>query len=144
LESFGKLINKERIICLGYSGGGTIATYLSAIDERLYGSVIVSAISRFCDSICAVPHCACNYIPSISKFFDMGEICQLIAPKKLVVISGDEDKIFPVNGATICAEKAMIAYEAYDARERINHIIASGGHRFYPDEVWKHIKEMLN
>ncbi len=144
VEIFGKYIDEKKIICLGYSGGGTIATYLSAIDERFYGTVIVSAISRFCDSIGAMPHCPCNYVPGIAIHFDMGELCQLIAPKNLLIISGDEDKIFPAGGATLCTEKATLAYEAYNSKEKITHVIASGGHRFYPAEVWEYINRLLN
>lgn len=144
LEHFGRFIDDQKIICLGYSGGGTIATYLSAIDKRFYGTVIVSAISRFCDSIGAVPHCACNYVPKIAEYFDMGELCQLIAPKNLLIVSGDEDKIFPATGAKICVEKASLAYEAYLAKEKISHTIASGGHRFFPDEIWEYINRILN
>lgn len=144
LENFGSLIDEQRIICLGYSGGGTVATYLSALDNRFYGSVIVSAISRFCDSIGAVPHCACNYVPKIAEHFDMGELCQLIAPRNLLIVSGDEDKIFPASGAIICVEKASLAYEAYSAKEKISHIITRGGHRFYPDEVCEYIDRILN
>ena len=144
VKNFSKYINTEKIICLGYSGGGTVATYLSAINESISGAVIASAVSRFRDSIGAVPHCACNYVPKIARFFDMGEICQLIAPKNLLIVSGDNDKIFPAGGASYCVKTAALAYKAYDAEQKIHHIITSGGHRFYPSEIWQYINNMLN
>ena len=142
IENFSDFFDSNNIICVGYSGGGTIATYLSALDKRISTSVIVSSISRFCDSIGRVPHCACNYVPSIAKYFDMGEICQLMAPRKLLIVSGNDDRIFPATGATICKEIAMTAYKAYGKEENLRHIITSGGHRFYPDKVWNYINNL--
>ena len=142
IENFAEFFDSSNIICVGYSGGGTVATYLSALDTRITASVIVSSISRFCDSIGRVPHCACNYVPSIAKYFDMGEICQLMAPRKLLIVSGHEDRIFPATGATICKEIAMSAYKAYGKEANLVHIITNGGHRFYPNEVWNYINNL--
>ena len=137
IENFSDEVDTKRIICLGYSGGGTIGTYLSALDERIGMAVITSAICTFADSIGAMPHCACNYIPSIAKHFDMGEICQLIAPRKLAIISGKDDPIFPVTGAKVCADIAGVAYELYGKSENLVHKITDGAHKFYPKEVWE-------
>ena len=113
IDNFAELFDKDKIICLGYSGGGTIATYLSAIDDRIKFATIVSAISSVASSIGAMPHCACNYVPSIAKYFDVGNICQLIAPRRLIVISGKEDPIFPINGAIECVQIAKVAFQQY-------------------------------
>ena len=140
IQNFDDLFDKNNIICLGYSGGGTIGAYLSALDERIGCAVITSAISTFSSSIGAMPHCACNYVPSIAKYFDMGGICQLIAPKKLVVISGKNDPIFPAKGAKDSVDIAKTAFREYQEENRIIHIIADGAHKFYPNEVWRAIE----
>ena len=143
INNFGDLILPDNIICLGYSGGGTIGTYLSAIDDRIKITVISSAISTFSKSIGAMPHCPCNYVPSISKYFDVGNICQLIAPRTLVVISGDEDPIFPIDGTRECVNVAKVAFEEYGAENNLVHIAARGAHKFYPNEVWNALSELL-
>ena len=139
-SNFCEKIECSKIICIGYSGGGTIATYLSALDKRIYHSVIVSAISTFKDSIGAMPHCPCNYIPKIASEFDMGEICQLIAPRSLTIVSGMHDKLFPIHGAKESSEKAILAYQTQNAQNNLVHIITKGDHKFYPDEIWNHLK----
>lgn len=143
IKSFGHIVDTKRIAVLGYSGGGTIGTYLSAIDQRIKAAVIVSAISTVKASIGAMPHCPCNYVPSIAKYFDMGNICQLIAPRHLAVISGKDDPIFPIIGAYECMKIAKVAYEKLNANNMLRHISAYGGHKFYPMEAWKIIKEIL-
>lgn len=132
-------IRFDKIICIGYSGGGTVATYLSALDNRINHAILVSAISTFRDSICAMPHCACNYIPNILENFDMGNICQLIAPRELTIVSGINDNLFPVLGAKESFNQALKVYKAYNSESKITHIVTNGGHRFYPREVWSHL-----
>ncbi len=143
ISSFGDLVDTDNIAVLGYSGGGTIGTYLSAIDNRIKTTVIVSAISTFRASIGAMPHCACNYVPSIANYFDMGEICQLIAPRRLVVISGEDDSIFPISGARECINIARAAYSVFGKEDMLTHISAKGAHKFYPEEAFIIIKKVL-
>jgi predicted esterase len=143
IDNFAELFCKDKIICLGYSGGGTIATYLSAIDYRIKFATIVSAISSVASSIGAMPHCACNYVPSIAKYFDVGNICQLIAPRNLIVVSGKEDPIFPASSAIECVNVAKSAFNQYEADDKLAHILANGGHKFYPTEVWDALKKLM-
>lgn len=143
INNFGDLVNTDSIAVLGYSGGGTIGTYLSALDKRIQTTIIVSAISTFKASIGAMPHCACNYVPSIAKYFDMGSICQLIAPRRLVVISGENDPIFPIAGAKECVNVARDAYSAFGKKDLLTHISAKGAHKFYPQEAFNLIKKIL-
>ena len=143
LKYFGKLIDANRIICLGYSGGGTIGINLSALDDRIGMAIIVSSISSIRASIGAMPHCPCNYIPYLAKYFDMGNICQLVAPRRLVVISGDNDPIFPISGAIECVSVARLAFDAFGAGDNIIHITGSGKHKFYPQEVWNILNKSI-
>ncbi len=137
--NFSNLVDTDNLICIGYSGGGTIATYLSAIDERINSTVIVSAISTFHSSIGAMHHCACNYVPSMAKYFDVGNLCQLIAPRRLIIVSGEDDPIFPYEGAKESVKIAKQAFLAYGKENNITHIKAKGAHKFYPEEVWNNI-----
>lgn len=141
-RDFSDIVRTDRIVCVGYSGGGTVACCLSALDTRITDAVIVSAISTVSRSIGAISHCPCNYVPKLIEYFDMGEICQLIAPRRLLVVSGKDDPIFPFAAANEAVGVAERAYSAYDHAEHITHLAAEGGHRFYPDEVWKYINEL--
>lgn len=143
IESFENLIDTDKILCIGYSGGGTVGLNLSALDERIGTAVIVSSISTIKDSIGAMPHCPCNYVPGIVRYFDTGNICQLIAPRRLVVISGDGDPLFPLRGAEECIKIAKSAFSAFDANENIMHIICTGEHKFYPKEIWSTVNRLL-
>lgn len=142
--AFADIVDLNKIICLGNSGGGTATVYATAVDERIKIGVPSCAVCRFADSIGAMTHCECNYVPHIAKYFDMGELCALVAPRSLIVVSGAEDKIFPINGAKTCVEVGREAFKAYGRDGALVHVIGDGGHRFYADAAWEHINCILN
>ena len=88
-------------------------------------------------------HCACNYVPGILRYFDMGELLALAAPKKLVVVSGALDPIFPLDGAKRMVADAKRVYDALGMSDSIAHVIGPEGHRFYADIAWDALKRML-
>ena len=135
-RDFADLVDTKKIICLGNSGGGTTTTYVAAMDERIKIAVPSCAVCRYGDSIAAMKHCACNYVPHIAKYFDMGELCQLMAPRSLIVVNGVDDPIFPIAGAKACVAVAKIAYDAAGASDKLHHVIGDAAHRFYADPTW--------
>lgn len=140
---FSDLVDLSKLICLGNSGGGTTTLYVAAVDERVKIAVPSCYVCRFADSIGAMIHCECNYVPFIAKYFDMGDICSLIAPRDLIVVSGIDDDIFPIEGAKASVEIGKIIYKACEKEDSIIHVIGNGGHRFYADDTWPHIHKAL-
>ena len=98
LEYFKDKLDLNDITLLGTSGGGTATYYAACYDKRIKVAVPTCAICTYKDSIGDMWHCTCNYIPSIAKYFDMGELSALIAPRKLLVCAGEIDPIFPLSG----------------------------------------------
>ena len=98
LEYFKDKLDLNDITLLGTSGGGTATYYAACYDKRIKVAVPTCAISTYKDSIGDMWHCTCNYIPGIAKYFDMGELSALIAPRKLLVCAGEIDPIFPLSG----------------------------------------------
>ena len=135
-STFAAQADAQNIVCLGNSGGGTTTVYAAALEPRIQIAVPSCAVSRYADSIGAMGHCACNYVPGIALDFDMGELCAMVAPRPLLVVSGRSDPIFPLAGAQACVAEARRVYEAMGAGSRLHHIIGEGGHRFYADDAW--------
>jgi len=69
--------------------------YAAAVEERIKVAVISGYLNTFKDSIMAMKHCECNYLPGILKYGEMYDICSLIAPRPLLIESGKNDPIFP-------------------------------------------------
>ena len=104
-----KGLDLDDISCVGNSGGGTATYYSACFDERIKLAIPSCAICTYRDSIGDMWHCTCNYVPKMAKYFDMGELAALIAPRKLMVVNGKADPIFPIEGAR----------EVYSVVERI-------------------------
>ena len=80
IESFGDIVTMKGSILMGESGGGTATYYTACIDDRFELYVPIVALCTYEESIMAISHCTCNYIPGIAKYFDMGDLAILIAP----------------------------------------------------------------
>ena len=137
-------IDTKKLICLGNSGGGTATFYAACMDERISLAVPSCAVCTYEDSIMAMHHCACNYIPSIRKYFEMGDLGCLIAPRKYVQVNGKDDKGFPIGGAIACFDIIQSAYDQIGKSDLCRHVIGGAGHQFYPEESWPIIHELMN
>ena len=89
-------VDQKKIGVMGFSGGGLIAAYTAALDDRIKATVLCSFTNTFKGSILAMEHCIDNYVPGILKLAELPEIISLISPRKLFVESGTKDPIFPV------------------------------------------------
>ena len=92
----------------------------------------------------AMNHCPCNFIPGIRKYFDMGDLGGLIAPRPFVMVCGVEDPIFPLEGVQESFAVMKAAYTSQGKEELCRLVIGNGGHQFYPDDAWPIAKMLLN
>lgn len=137
-------INTDRIVLMGNSGGGTATFYTSCIEDRIYMSIPSCAVCTYDDSIMAMYHCPCNFVPGTRKYFNMGDLGCLIAPKKLIVVCGKDDKIFPLHGVKKSFDIIKSAYETNGMGDDCHLVIGDAGHQFYPDQAWPIAHSMMN
>ena len=142
-EHLSNYIDVNKIICMGNSGGGTTTFYASCYDERIRLSMPSCSVCTYEDSIMAMYHCPCNFIPNIRKFFDMGDLGCLIAPRPLVVVCGERDPIFPLDGVKRSFEIIQGAYKKNGKVDLCHLVIGDGGHQFYPDDAWPIVKKLI-
>ncbi len=137
-------VDSDNIACMGNSGGGTATIYTAALEERIKVAMPSCALCTYKDSIGAMYHCPCNYIPGIANDFDMGDLCGLIAPRALVVVSGAKDSIFPHDGVLESVETAKKYYTAAGAEDKLSWIEGPEGHRFYAALSWPIFHKMFD
>ena len=136
LSMFGDRIDEKKIACMGNSGGGTATLYTACLDDRISAAMPSCAVSTYIESIAKVHHCACNFVPSIALHFDMGDLLGMVAPRPLVVVSGKEDMIFPIESARECYALAKEYYRAAGAEDAVCMVEGAEGHRFYASIAW--------
>lgn len=135
-------VDMTDIVCTGNSGGGTATYYLACMDERITAAAPSCAVCTYEASIAAMPHCMCNHIPSIRKYFEMGDLACLIAPRKLVIAAGQCDEIFPIEGTRKTFAQIQRIYQAAGAAENCALVVGEKGHLNYADLLWKKLHEM--
>lgn len=136
VTEFADRIDTDCICLMGNSGGGTATAYTAALEDRLALAMPSCAVSTYKDSIGAMRHCACNYVPHIAEYFDMGDLICMSAPTSYIQVNGKEDTIFPIEGAKAMFAQGKKGFDALGAGDRTAHIIGDGGHRFYADDSW--------
>ena len=124
------------ITCIGHSGGGTATYYASCYDQRIKLAVPSCAVCTYRHSIGDMWHCTCNYVPQMAKFFDMGELAVLIAPRKLVLVNGKVDPIFPIEGTREVYSTIEKIYEKAGARDNCKLIETPREHYFCKDIIF--------
>jgi dienelactone hydrolase len=129
-------IDRKHIVLTGNSGGGTVTLYTAALEDRLAASVPSCAFCTYADSIEAVDHCACNFVPGLSQEIEMGDLAGLAAPKPQLIIAGKTDTIFPERGVREAFAQAKAIYKAAGAADQLRLYIGEGGHRYYAEPVW--------
>ena len=137
-------IDGDRILCTGNSGGGTTTYYAAAMDERIKVAMPSCAVCTFKSSICNIYHCVCNYIPRISKYMEMGDVAAAIAPRRLIVINGKQDSIFPQAGVEECFDTIKAIYTAAGVPDYCALATGQSGHRYYAAEAWSAFDAMLD
>ncbi len=133
----------DRICITGQSVGGTMAFYAACFDERIKLSVPSCALCSYKTSILDIFHCACNYIPQMLEWFEMGDLAALIAPRKLVSVVGREDKIFPIAGAREAFSTAKKIFDTAGAMENASLVETDKPHYWCEDVVWAEINRRI-
>ena len=124
-----KDVDANRIGCTGCSGGGTLATYISALDDR----VKAAAPSCYITSWEALmegpgPQDAEQTFPNfLAAGLNTADYITLFAPKPWLIGSTVED-FFPLEGARQTYEESRRVYSLFGATDRLSWHIGPGDH----------------
>ena len=133
----------DKVGLMGNSGGGTATYYTACAEPRVKVAMPSCAFCSLHDSIFSLHHCICNYIPQLYKYFEMGDLALLIAPRPLIVVCGKDDRIFPLEGVQREFATVQKIYDAMGVPNNCALVIGQEGHRFYAADSWPVYAEML-
>lgn len=130
-------VDWSRIGIVGASGGGTASLFSAAVLDRINFAMPAAYFCTSRDSVMSIYHCADNYVPGLLKYADMADIMGLFAPKPVVVVAGQDDPIFPIDGTMKEFRRLKKIFAAAGAEDRCHLVIGEGGHRFYASLAWQ-------
>ena len=123
-----EFVDKEKLSCMGISGGGLTALYASVIDERFKKIVISGYVNTFRDSILSLWHCPDNYIPGIMQIGEIYDFASALAPRELLIESGEKDKLFPIKASKKAHAEIRRIYSLLGADDKLHIDVFNGKH----------------
>jgi dienelactone hydrolase len=137
-------VDINRMGILGFSGGGLIASFTAALDERIRAAVLCGYTNTFKDSIMTRDHCIDNYIPGILLHGEQPDLIGLISPRPLFIESGEEDQVFPIAGVKEALEKLKIIYRSFGAESQLASDLFPGDHEIKGRKAFDWLKGQLS
>ena len=119
-------------------------TFFSAcVDERIGASVVSGYYGTFKDSILAMDHCTCNFVPGLGQFGEMYDLVGLIAPRPILIESATRDPIFPIEATKRSVDAAKRVYELFGASDQIEADYFEGRHEISGRRAYDFLWEKL-
>lgn len=127
----------DQLACAGLSGGGLQTLWATAMDDQnLIRAAVVSGYFYGYRESLLVNHgnCSCNYVPHLYAHADMGDLGALIAPRPLLIETGDQDPLNGESGLKNVKSQLKITRKAYTTlrdRGKLSHDVFAGKHRWH-------------
>lgn len=108
-------VDARRIGLTGISGGGAMTWYTAAVDERIAAAAPVCSTFTWgsqAEHWVARGQCDCIYYLNRYRW-DFPVVAALIAPRPLLILSGQKDTIFPPDGYHEVFQRGRKVYDLY-------------------------------
>ncbi len=124
-------VDPERIGMIGHSLGAAETWFSMALEARIAVGAASCGTTTYAAVLAAEAyHNYGFYVPGILKWGDIPEVVSLIAARPLLVLAGEKDRGFPVEGAKEAVSRARMLYRRLRAPEAIELFVSPGGHEF--------------
>ncbi|WP_309081449.1 hypothetical protein [Zhihengliuella sp.] len=118
-----------RLGVAGHSGGSLLAVVTALANRRISAVALSGYVNTFAQSILAMRHCPCNYLPGLLRVGEMPDLLAALAPRHLLVEGGTADPIFPIAGFRTAVVQLREAYAAAGAAGSFLAVEHDGDHR---------------
>jgi dienelactone hydrolase len=139
------LVDPARIGAGGLSYGGTCTLFLTALDARVRACVVSGYLSSW-KAAHTVPWnmCGSQVFAAIPEELDHVDVAALIAPRPMLVETGTDDVIFPVDAARATVARLRPLYERASGQpDALVHDVFEGGHRWHGTRVREFLERWL-
>ena len=124
-----KEVDKNKLGCIGSSGGGTQATYMLGMDDRIKVAVVCSYVSKR-ERVLELsgPSDGCQHIPYEGREgLEIGDFLLMFSPKPLLIMSGLYDFV-DYWGAQQTYQELQAAYKVLGNENKVSMFTVESGH----------------
>ena len=124
-----KDVDPARVGCTGCSGGGTLTTYIAALDERVKAAAPACYITSWEELLekLGPQDAEQTFARFLIEGLNIADYVELFAPKPWLNASTIED-FFPLEGARQTYEEARKFYALFGAADRLQWFVGPGPH----------------
>lgn len=139
----------DRVACAGLSGGGLQTLWASALDEEglLCAAVVSGYFYGYKESLLIMhQNCSCNYVPHMYETADMGDLGALIAPRPLLIETGNRDPLNGKSGVKNVTPQVAITRKAYKllgVSPCLVHDVFDGEHKWHGKKAVPWLTQLL-
>jgi len=143
-----KDVDPNRIGVTGFSGGGTVTSYVSAMDDRVKASVPCSwstACRRHTETK-GTQDAETNFVGGLKAGISFEDLIEVRAPKPTLMTFTSRDQYLSIQGAREAYQEAKEAYNAYGSGENLQFIEDDFKHWMTPKirlKIYKFFMEHL-
>ena len=125
-------VDRQRLGCMGLSGGGLRTVYLGGLDERIKCAVPVGFMTTWNDFLLhkAYTHTWMIYTPLLPNYLEFPEIMGLRAPLPTLVLSNREDQLFTLTEMQKSDDILREVYQIARASDAYQTKFYDGPHKF--------------
>jgi hypothetical protein len=137
------LVDRNRIVMTGNSGGGVLTAYTAAIDIRIRVAIPSCSFTSVMSAEGFIFHCDCCLVPKLRDWGDWKELGGLVAPRHLLIVHGVDDSL---HHPPTVEKLAFSIGKIFQAAGVPNHTAlkwGDSGHRFYPEKMWPFFEKGL-
>jgi|GEM_PF-316070 dienelactone hydrolase len=130
-------VDPDTIGVTGMSMGGTGSWWLAALAERIMVAVGVAGFTRY-EQLLAIQtsrlHGVYYFVPGLLKHFDTEAVYSLVAPRPMLMLSGDRDAGLPLAGIEILERKLQQMYSLYEKADAFHSVVyRNTAHEYLPE-----------
>ena len=132
-----KEVDPDAIGVTGMSMGGTGSWWLAAVDDRIKAVVGVAGFTRYRELLAINKsrlHGVYYFVPGLLKHFDTEAVFSLVAPRPMLMLSGDRDAGLPLAGIGVLEQKLGKVYALHRKADAFHSIVyRNTAHEYLPE-----------
>jgi len=128
-------VDPQRIAVTGISGGGAATFWIAAADQRVKVAVPVSGMAdlpSYVTNRVINGHCDCMFLYNTFRW-PWTRIAALVAPRALLFVNSDHDRIFPMDANDRVINRLERVYSLYGRTDHVDAVVSMGGHAYRKD-----------
>lgn len=128
-------VDPQRIAVTGISGGGAATFWIAAADERARVAVPVSGMAdlvSYVNNRVINGHCDCMFLYNTFQW-PWTRIAALVAPRPLLFVNSDHDRIFPMDANDRVINRLERVYSLFGASDLVDAVVSIGDHAYRKD-----------